>query len=87
MIVLLSIQALLTIIHKVLDTPPININEWYLEVGWHYWAALAFGTYVVWYAFTLSCKKCGTQQVWGGINIFKYRWPTEKCWKCKESIE
>ena len=86
LIILLSIQVVLTIIHKVLDKPT-NIETWYLEVGWHYWVALVFGTYVMLYAFTLSCKKCGAKQVWGGINILKYRWPADKCWSCNEEIK
>lgn len=87
LIILLAIQAILTVIHKVLQTPAKDINNWYLEAGWHYWVGMAFGFYVMWYAISLTCKKCGAPQVWGWSNIYKFRWPAEKCWKCKENIE
>jgi len=86
LIVLLSIQVTLTIIHKALSTPPSNINNWLVEAGWHYWVALAFGFYLLFYIYTLSCKKCGAKQVWRSNNILKWRWPENKCWKCNSEI-
>ena len=86
LIILIAIQVTLTIIHKLLDKPPTTINNWLAEAGWHYWLALVFGMYLLIYTFTLSCKECGTKQVWRSNNILKWRWPEDKCWKCKSEI-
>jgi hypothetical protein len=82
LIILISIQVILTIIHKVLDKPPSDIDNWVAEVGWHYWVALIFGMYLIIYMFTLSCKKCGAKQLWRSHNILEWRWPKDKCWNC-----
>ena len=85
LIILLTIQVVLTIIHKILDKPT-SAEVWVYDAGWHYWVGVAFGMYLLFYMFTLTCKDCGAKQIWRSFNILDWRWPEDKCWKCGKEI-
>ena len=85
-IVLLVVEIILIVIHKILDKPPTSLETWVAEAGWHYWAGLIFGIYLVYYIFTYDCKKCGTPQIWLSPNILKWKWPKDNCWKCDAKL-
>ena len=81
-IVILSAEIALIIVHNILKKEPMNVENWVLEAGWHYWASLILGSYLVYFVFMYDCKKCGAAQIWRSPNILKWRWPGDKCWKC-----
>jgi len=86
LIIFIAIQIILTIIHVALDTPATSRETWVEEAGWHYWAGLAFGVFVVVYALSLRCKKCGAGQVFRSLWVYDLRWPQDKCWKCNSEV-
>ena len=87
LIILIGIQAILTIIHIILDKPATNPETWVEEAGWHYWTGMVFGIFVVLYALSLNCKNCGSRQVFRTMTIYGLRWPQDNCWKCGRKIE
>lgn len=84
LIILLAVQVGLIILHVILRKTSTNIDNWVTEAGWHYWLSLLFGIYLIVYAFSISCKKCGARQVFRSISIFDIRWPQDNCWKCNQ---
>ncbi len=85
LITLLSIEAVLSVIHLIFDSPPKNIQTWYLETGWHYWLAMGFGIYLVYYIINSKCTNCNKPQIYRGINPSEWYWPNDKCWNCGEN--
>ena len=86
-VVILIIEVALIVIHNILDKEQISAENWLMEAGWHYWAGLIFGIYLVYFIFTYDCKKCGAAQIWCSPNILKWKWPSDKCWKCGNEQE
>jgi len=87
LIVLLIIQALITVIHVVLsksgNTEPSVINS-----NWHFWLGLVFGAFVLAYALSIRCQNisCQRLQVFRGLSIFDLRWPNKNCYYCGTSL-
>ncbi len=82
LILMLIIQAFLTISHKMLNDPN-EVNF----VTWHYLSALGFGVFIVIFALKLGCPHCGARQVFRGWSIFDIRWPENDCHGCKKSLD
>ena len=86
LIVLLVIQVVITIFHKYYETVYVHENPFHYS-NWTYYLGLAFGLYVIGYAFFLSCPCCGVKQVVRGWSITDLRWPEDECHKCGCKIE
>jgi hypothetical protein len=82
LIALLGIQAILIIVHRLLDKPPQSIETWHLEAGWHYWVAMGFGIYLVVYILSSKCPACNKPQVYRGVSPSQWHWPPDRCWNC-----
>lgn len=87
LIALLTIEAVIIVIHNILEVEPSSMDSWLQEAGWHYWLGLLVGIATVAYAFSLSCSNCGAKQVFRGWSIWDLRWPDTQCWKCNHGIE
>lgn len=83
LIVLLSIQAMLTVVHVVLRSPT-ELDDGVFTTSWHFWLGLGFGVFVVAYALSLRCPSpaCRRMQVFRGLSVFDLKWPGEKCYSC-----
>lgn len=64
----------------------------YQEIVGLFWAnrlyemALAFGVYVVIYAFLIRCPACSARQVFRGWSFFDIRWPSGSCHRCGRDL-
>lgn len=86
LLVFLSVEILLILLHNILDKPPSSLEKWWLEAGWHYWVALGFGIYIAKYILTLKCYYCGKSQIYRGISTSEWYWPEDTCWSCGHEI-
>ena len=87
LITLIAVEIVLIITHVALDKPATSTDTTFVESGWHFWLALAFGGFVIFYAYSINCKNCGAFQVFRSMSIFNLSWPQEKCWKCGSKID
>jgi hypothetical protein len=83
LIVLLLVQAMLTVVHVALRTPT-GLDDGVFTTSWHFWIGLGFGVIVVAYALSLRCPSptCRRMQVFRGPSVFDLSWPGEKCYFC-----
>jgi hypothetical protein len=87
LIVVLAVGAGLIVLHKLLDRPALSVDTWFVEVGWHYWLALAYWVFVAGYVLTRRCQYCKAPQVYRGVNPREWHWPEKSCWKCGADLE
>ena len=86
LIILLTVQVIVTIIHKSIPDKFDETDFYYLS-NWSYWTGMGWGIFTIIYALRLGCTSCGARQVFRGFSIFSLRWPEETCHKCGSIIE
>jgi len=86
LIIFLFIEAVITIIDKLFGRP--LGADWYgIVTNLSYWLGMAWGGFIIFYAFKIKCKHCHTGQVFRGFSAFDIRWPQDRCYRCAEPIE
>lgn len=79
---LIGIEVVLIVICKLFERSDSNL---YLFIhNWYFWAPLAFGIFVFFYAFNIRCpdRFCNARQVFRGLSFFDIRFPGDKCYRC-----
>jgi len=83
---LLIFQVVFTIFHKYYESFYTH-EDFYHYSNWTYYVGMLSGTFLMGYAYFLSCSHCGAKQVVRGWSIFDFRWPEDHCYKCGERID